>query len=113
MERCYRDPRFAGNASFPRLARIAQLHAAPELPGVLAVAEAYDFAAFKTVVDVSGGHGVLLSTILQAYAGVNGIVFDSPHVVVRAEDAIRKAGLPGRCRAVGGDFFESVPAGGD
>jgi O-methyltransferase domain len=78
-----------------------------------AVAEAYNFAAFKTVVDVGGGHGVLLSTILQSYAGVNGIVFDSPHVVVGAEDAIQKAGLTGRCRAVGGDFFQSVPAGGD
>jgi hypothetical protein len=78
-----------------------------------AVAEAYNFAAFKTVVDVGGGHGVLLNTILQAYAGVNGIVFDSPHVVVGAEDAIRKAGLTGRCRAVGGDFFQSVPARGD
>jgi O-methyltransferase domain len=44
---------------------------------------------------------------------VNGIVFDSRHVVAGAEDAIREAGLPGRCRAVGGDFFESVPAGGD
>jgi hypothetical protein len=78
-----------------------------------AVAEAYNFAAFKSVVDVGGGHGVLLNTILQGYPGTNGIVFDSPHVVVGAEDAIRKAGLVGRCRAVGGDFFESVPAGGD
>jgi 2-polyprenyl-3-methyl-5-hydroxy-6-metoxy-1,4-benzoquinol methylase len=78
-----------------------------------AVAEAYDFSPFKTVVDVGGGHGVLLNTILQAYSGVNGIVFDSPHVVVGAEDAIRKAGLTGRCRAVGGDFFQGVPAGGD
>ena len=78
-----------------------------------AVAEAYNFAAFKTIVDVGGGHGVLLNTILQAYPGVNGIVFDSPHVVVGAEDAIRKAGLTGRCRAAGGDFFQGVPAGGD
>jgi O-methyltransferase domain len=78
-----------------------------------AVAEAYNFAAFKTVVDVGGGHGVLLNTILQAYVGVNGIVFDSPHVVVGAEEAIRKADLMGRCRAIGGDFFQSVPAGGD
>jgi hypothetical protein len=45
--------------------------------------------------------------------GVNGIVFDSPHVVVGAEEAIRKADLMGRCRAIGGDFFQSVPAGGD
>jgi hypothetical protein len=78
-----------------------------------AVAEAYNFAAFKTVVDVGGGHGVLLNTILQAHAGVNGIVFDSPHVVAGAESAIHNAGLTGRCRAVGGDFFQSVPAGGD
>jgi hypothetical protein len=78
-----------------------------------AVAEAYNFAAFKTVVDVGGGHGVLLNTILQAHAGVNGIVFDSPHVVAGAESAIHQAGLTGRCRAVGGDFFKSVPAGGD
>jgi hypothetical protein len=78
-----------------------------------AVAEAYSFAAFKTIVDVGGGHGVLLNTILQAYEGVKGIVFDSPHVVVGAEDAIHTAGLTGRCRAVGGDFFRSVPAGGD
>jgi O-methyltransferase domain len=78
-----------------------------------AVAEAYNFAAFKTVVDVGGGHGVLLNTIVEAYPGVNGIVFDSPHVVIGAEDAIRKAGLTGRCRAIGGDFFQGVPAGGD
>jgi O-methyltransferase domain len=78
-----------------------------------AVGEAYNFAAFKTVVDVGGGHGVLLNTILQSYAGINGIVFDSPHVVVGAEDAIHQAGLTGRCRAIGGDFFQSVPAGGD
>jgi len=78
-----------------------------------AVAEAYDFAAFKTVVDVGGGHGVLLSTILRAYAGVSGIVFDAPHVVAGAEDALRPAGLTGRCRTVGGDFFRGVPAGGD
>jgi hypothetical protein len=78
-----------------------------------AVTKAYDFTAFKTVVDVGGGHGVLLNTILQANPGTNGIVFDSPHVVVGAEDAIRKAGLTGRCRAIGGDFFQTVPAGGD
>ena len=78
-----------------------------------AVAEAYNFAAFKTVVDVGGGHGALLNAILQAYPGVNGIVFDSPHVVVGAEEAIRKTDLIGRCRAIGGDFFERVPDGGD
>lgn len=78
-----------------------------------AVAEAYDFSAFKTVIDVGGGHGVLLTTILQAYPGVKGVVFDSPHVVAGAEETIRKAALTERCRTVGGDFFQSVPGGGD
>ena len=76
-----------------------------------AVAEAYDFSAFGTIVDVGGGHGMLLNTILRACPGVNGIVFDSPHVAAGAEDSIRGADLAGRCRAVGGDFFEGVPAG--
>lgn len=78
-----------------------------------AVAEAYNFGDFKTIVDVGGGHGILLTTILKSHAGVNGIVFDSSHVVVGAEEAIRKAGLTGRCRIIGGDFFESVPRGND
>jgi hypothetical protein len=78
-----------------------------------AVAEAYDFSAFKTVADVGGGHGILLTTILQAYPAVKGIVFDSPHVVAGAEETIRKAGLAERCRTVGGDFFQSVPGGCD
>jgi hypothetical protein len=78
-----------------------------------AVVEAYNFGVFGTVIDIGGGHGVLLNTILRAYPGVNGIVFDAPHVVVGAEDAIRESGLSGRCRAVGGDFFRGVPAGGD
>lgn len=78
-----------------------------------AVAEAYDFGTFKTIVDVGGGHGILLTTILKSHAGANGIVYDAPHVVVGAEEAIRKAGLNGRCRTSGGDFFQSVPRGND
>lgn len=78
-----------------------------------AVAEAYDFSAFKMIVDVGGGHGTLLTTILRAHPGVSGIAFDSPPVVAGAEDAIREARLAGRCRTAGGDFFLSVPDGGD
>jgi SAM-dependent methyltransferase len=78
-----------------------------------AVVEAYDFSAFETIVDVGGGHGLLMNTILKAYPKTKGIVFDSPPVVVGAEGAAREAGLTGRCRAVGGDFFLGVPEGGD
>lgn len=78
-----------------------------------AVAEAYDFGRFGTVVDVGGGHGMLLTTILKRYPTVRGVVFDSPHVAEGAAGPIRDAGLGDRCRAEGGDFFKAVPAGGD
>jgi hypothetical protein len=76
-----------------------------------AVAEAYDFSPFDTIVDVGGGHGHLLRTILAKHPGPRGIVFDSPHVVAGATSRIAEAGLAERCRIEGGDFFKSVPAG--
>jgi hypothetical protein len=76
-----------------------------------AVAEAYDFSPFGTVVDVGGGHGHLLCTVLEMYPGPTGVVYDAPHVAAGATARIAAAGLAGRCRAEGGDFFRSVPAG--
>jgi SAM-dependent methyltransferase len=78
-----------------------------------AITEAYDFSKFGTIVDVGGGHGRLLATILKANPGVRGVVFDAPHVAAGAHEAIRAAGLADRCRAEGGNFFESVTPGGD
>ncbi len=76
-----------------------------------AVLKAYDFSKFGTIVDVGGGHGALLLSILKANSGVKGVVFDAPSVATGAVDAIRAAGLSDRCRAEGGDFFKAVPAG--
>jgi hypothetical protein len=78
-----------------------------------AVAAAYDFAPFRTVVDVGGGNGALLIGILHAYPHLRGIVFDQPHAAERAQQQIAARGLAERCEAVGGDFFEAVPAGAD
>lgn len=78
-----------------------------------AVVEAYDFSAFKTIVDVGGGHGGLLTTILKATPQARGVIFDQPEVVAGATAAIAAAGMQSRIEAVGGDFFESVPTGGD
>jgi hypothetical protein len=74
-----------------------------------AVAEAYDSLPFGTIVDVGGGHGDLLCTLLSKYHGPRGIMFDSPHVAGGAT-RIAEVGLAGRCRAEGGDFFRAVPA---
>jgi hypothetical protein len=76
-----------------------------------AIAEAYDFPA-ATIVDVAGGRGSLLATILQHNPEARGILFDLPHVTERAAAPIREAGVADRCQLVSGDFFERVPAGG-
>ena len=78
-----------------------------------AVAEAYDFSPFKTLVDVGGSYGTLLAAILQSNPAAQGILFDQPHVAADARVQLASAGLSGRCTAVGGDFFVEIPAGGD
>ena len=78
-----------------------------------AVAAAYDFSRMRTVVDVGGGHGVLLAAILTANLRTRGILFDLPHASAGAGAALDAAGLSARCDVVSGDFFESVPDGGD
>jgi len=73
----------------------------------------YDFSVFGTVVDVGGGHGLLLAEILKANPELKGIIFDLPHVAAGARTVLEQAGLTERCRVVEGSFFESIPAGGD
>jgi hypothetical protein len=71
-----------------------------------AVLEVEDFARFSLIVDVGGGDGTLLAKILARRPEARGILFDQPHVVA-------KAVVPERCEAIGGNFFEGVPEGGD
>jgi len=42
-----------------------------------------------------------------------GILFDLPHVIATAEDALAAERLSARCKLVSGDFFDAVPAGAD
>ncbi len=71
------------------------------------------FQPFRLAVDIGGSHGTLLSGLLPRYPGAHGIVFDRPDVVERAAVRLRAIPEGSRIEAVGGDFFKSVPAGGD
>jgi O-methyltransferase domain/Dimerisation domain len=73
----------------------------------------YDFSGFKKLVDIGGGHGGLITSILKAHPNLKGVLFDAPEVVTVALKKIEAAGLADRCEAVAGDFFKSVPAGAD
>jgi hypothetical protein len=77
------------------------------------LASSYDFSDIGTLVDVGGGEGVLLSTILRANPAMRGVLFDQPHVVSGAKSAIEVAAVANRCNVIGGDFFEAVPVGAD
>ena len=78
-----------------------------------AVVAAYDCSDLTTIVDVGGGTGNLLTTILANYPQSRGILYDLPHVVRDATALIQARGLVERVTLVAGSFFESVPSGGD
>jgi hypothetical protein len=78
-----------------------------------AVVAAYDFAPFRIIVDVGGGHGRLLGAILANTPGAQGILFDLPSVVEGAAPTLQAAGVADRCTPVGGSFLNSVPERGD
>jgi O-methyltransferase/methyltransferase family protein len=78
-----------------------------------AILASYDFSGIERLVDVGGGHGLLLATILQAYPTMHGILVDRPEVVQGAPAILEAAGVADRCEVRPGDFFEHVPEGGD
>jgi hypothetical protein len=78
-----------------------------------AVAAAYDFSGFGTVVDVGGATGNLLAAILARHAGPRGVLFDRPHVVGDAPTLLKARGVEKRVTIEAGDFFKTVPAGAD
>jgi hypothetical protein len=71
-----------------------------------AVVASYDFSQFNRIVDVGGAQGSLISTILQANPHLNGILFDLPEIIANVQ-------VDQKIQPVAGNFFESVPTGGD
>jgi ubiquinone/menaquinone biosynthesis C-methylase UbiE len=78
-----------------------------------AVITIYDFGKFQKVMDVGGGHGILLGAILKANPKMRGILFDLPHVTATAMESLETQGIAQRCEVATGNFFESVPPGAD
>jgi hypothetical protein len=79
----------------------------------VAVVAACDFSPYGLIVDVAGGTGSSLCSILEATPGARGLVFDLPHVEPRALAFIASRQLTARCGFAAGSFFERVPAGAD
>ena len=77
------------------------------------VLDAYDFSGIEVLVDIGGGNGSNISSILKQYPSMKGVLFDLPHVVERAKERVDAADVSDRCQLIGGNFFESVPKGAD
>jgi len=80
-------------------------------PVALAAAQKLNWSGFKCVVDVGGGPGELVATLLERHVHLRGVVFDLDHAVAPAQERMRRGGLAERCEIVAGSFFESVPPG--
>jgi hypothetical protein len=78
-----------------------------------AIPEAYDLSVCKTVADIGGGSGALVSALLKRQPHLRGVVADSPQVVEATAARLAASGLADRCEVAACDFFTSVPAGAD
>jgi hypothetical protein len=77
-----------------------------------AIAAAYDFGAWGSLMDVGGGNGILLSKILRAHPGLRGVLADQEHVLDRArERGYLGSDLESRSTMEPCNFFEYVPPG--
>jgi hypothetical protein len=77
------------------------------------VAQSYDFSQFSTLMDVGGGHGLLLAEILKTTPELQGIVFDMPGVSLEGGNQFERAGLSERASIIEGSFFEALPRDAD
>jgi hypothetical protein len=81
-----------------------------------AILASYDFSSFKRVIDIATGgqgDGELLASILKQNPATTGVHFDSPTRIERAKPALEPIDICDRAQLISGDFFKSVPDGGD
>lgn len=78
-----------------------------------AVLANYDFTPYQRIVDVGGGNGTLLASVITKHPVATGVIFDLPRLAPAAEQVLAQSPAGGRLAFVAGDFFESTPPEGD
>lgn len=72
-----------------------------------AISSMLEFTEAAIVIDVGGGTGALIRALLDRHQEIVGVVYDQPEVICNLELMDKRMDV----RA--GNFFESVPSGGD
>lgn len=75
----------------------------------MAIAKAFPFTDYKTVLDLGGGIGTLLAAILEEHKHIDGINFEIPELQLAAEEYLGERGLKSRLKTVVGNFLEDIP----
>lgn len=79
-----------------------------------AIAATVDLSGAKTVTDVAGGQGLLLSTLLERNPHLHGTLLDLPDVVAGADRRLQPGGeLADRAELLPGDCRQAVPVSSD
>jgi hypothetical protein len=109
----------AGREGFDRLAHdpgLAGMHQAMVESSVRILEDAvraHDFGCYARVLDVGGGYGGALATLLRRYDRMSGATLDLGYLEKDSTEYLARSGVADRARFLAGDFFESVPAGYD
>ena len=74
-----------------------------------AVLLSYDFSGVHSIIDVGGGCGTLLMSLLFMYRSMRGTLFDIRPVIAAAEESLETHPCRERCNMVSGNFLDSVP----
>ena len=110
----YGAPLFEYYASHPETeASAAARMVARTLPVARELAASDVLRGARTLVDVGGGTGTLVAEVLRHRPEIAGVLLERPGVLKLAQDYLSEQGVADRCELVEGDFFSSVPAGGD
>ncbi|MEE9286590.1 MAG: methyltransferase [Gammaproteobacteria bacterium] len=78
-----------------------------------ALVKSYDFSQFKTLIDVGGGQGIVLASILGKNPQMHGCLYEQSSVIEGAKTFLETRGVINRCDLISGDFLESIPKGYD
>lgn len=111
--RVFDEPLFEYFAHHPEAGRLFDGAMAASAVVFQAVPTAVDFSHARHVVDVAGGDGTLLASILAAHPHLRGTLAEVPRLAGSALDRLSARGVADRCEVVGCDFFAAVPPGGD
>ena len=72
----------------------------------------YDFSRYNCIIDIAGGKGTFLATVLSQYQHLQGVLFDQKEITQNLSDQISEF-IPNNCKILSGNFFDSIPQGGD